>query len=85
MLSYLFSNALAAFIPLSQLGEFAITALAFAALGLFVFGVSFGILILVTPFSIRKEIEEDQNTSLGVIIGAMLLGIALIISAAIQG
>jgi uncharacterized membrane protein YjfL (UPF0719 family) len=40
---------------------------------------------LVTPFSIRKEIEEDQNIALGIVIGAMLLGIALIIAAAING
>ena len=32
-----------------------------------------------------KEIEEDQNTSLGIIIGAVIIGIALIISSAVQG
>lgn len=85
MLSNLVSNAFALFIPMAELGEYVLSAVVFAVLGILVFGVSFGILILVTPFSIRKEIEEDQNTSLGIIIGAMLLGIALIISAAIQG
>ena len=33
----------------------------------------------VTPFSIRKEIEEDQNTALGVIIGAALIAIGIVI------
>ena len=37
------------------------------------------------PFSIRKEIEDDQNTALGIVIGSMLIGIAIIIAAAIQG
>ena len=42
-------------------------------------------IVKVAPFSIRKEIEEDQNTSLGIIIGAVILGISMIISAAVQG
>ena len=33
----------------------------------------------VTPFSIRKEVEEDQNVSLGIIIGAALIAIAIVI------
>ena len=36
------------------------------------------------PFSVRKEIEEDQNTSLGIIIGSFLIGLAMIIAAAIH-
>jgi len=36
-------------------------------------------------FSIEKEIVEDENVALGVIMGAFILGIALIISAAIRG
>jgi hypothetical protein len=39
----------------------------------------------MAPFSVHKEIEEDQNVALGIIIGAIIIGIALIISAAIQG
>ena len=34
---------------------------------------------------VRKEIEEDQNTALGIILGAFILGVSLIISAAIRG
>jgi uncharacterized membrane protein YjfL (UPF0719 family) len=37
------------------------------------------------PFSIRKEIAEDQNVGLGVILGAFVIGISMIISAAIRG
>ena len=85
MFSNLLTSAIAFFIPVADLPEFLLTAVVFAVLGIIVFGVSFGVLILVTPFSIRKEIEEDQNTSLGIIIGSILLGIALIISSAIQG
>jgi uncharacterized membrane protein YjfL (UPF0719 family) len=39
----------------------------------------------IIPFSVKKEIEEDQNTALGIILGAVILGISLIIAAAIHG
>jgi uncharacterized membrane protein YjfL (UPF0719 family) len=39
----------------------------------------------LAPFSLRKEIEEDQNTALGIIMGAVILGVALIVSAAVHG
>jgi len=55
----------------------------YAVVGLVVFGVSFMIFAKVMPFSVRKEIEEDQNTALGIIIGAMLIGISIIIAAAV--
>lgn len=57
----------------------------FVLLGLIVFAVAFGIVVLVSPFSVKKEIEEDQNISLAIIIGAIIIGVAMIISAAIQG
>jgi uncharacterized membrane protein YjfL (UPF0719 family) len=62
-----------------------VSALLFSAMGLLLFGLAFFVIVKVSPFSIRKEIEEDQNTSLGIIIGAVIIGISLIISAAIQG
>lgn len=62
-----------------------ISSLLFTVIGVAFFGVSFWLIERVTPFSIRKEIEEDQNTALGIVIGSVILGIALIISAAMQG
>lgn len=61
------------------------TTLIFVLIGLVVFGIAFFIVVKVSPFSVKKEIEEDQNISLGIIIGAIIIGIAMIISAAIQG
>lgn len=61
------------------------TTLIFVFIGLVVFGVAYLIVVLVTPFSVKKEIEEDQNTALAIIIGSLIIGIALIISSAIQG
>ena len=55
----------------------------YSGVGVIVFAVVFLLIVYLSPFSIRKEIEEDQNTSLGIIIGSILIGLAIIISAAI--
>ena len=60
-----------------------LTAIVFAALGLVAFCASLWVISKITPFSVRKEIEEDQNTSLAIIIGAMIIGMSIIIAAAI--
>ena len=59
--------------------------LVFSLVGLIVCAVFFFILVRVCPFSIRKEIEQDQNTSLGIILGAAIIGIAIIIASAMHG
>ena len=57
--------------------------LLYSFIGLGLFGGAMLIIALCTPFSIRKEIEEDQNTALGIIIGSVFIGIAIIVAAAI--
>jgi len=56
----------------------------YAIIGMVIFGVAFVIFNKLMPFSVRKEIEEDQNTSLGIIIGSFLIGLAIIIAAAMH-
>ncbi|MGE0824545.1 MAG: DUF350 domain-containing protein [Candidatus Binatia bacterium] len=62
-----------------------VTSITFAIIGLVVFAVAFWLIERITPFSIRKEIEEDQNVALGIVIGSVILGFALIVAAAIHG
>lgn len=57
----------------------------FSSLGIIMFGLSFFVLSKVVPFSLHKELEEDQNTALGIVIGSIILGIALIIAFCVQG
>ena len=57
----------------------------YALLGMVMFGVSFWLCTKLSPFSIRKEIEEDQNTALAILVASMFLGIAIIIAASITG
>lgn len=59
------------------------SALVFSAIGIAVFGLFFLVLPRILPFSLKKEIEEDQNVALGIVIAAVVLGMAYIIGSAI--
>ncbi len=84
MLTTIFNfNILALVVKLDQLLDVLVTTLIFVSIGLVFFTVAYGVLSRVFP--IRKEIEEDQNTALGVVIGSIMIGIAIIIAAAIHG
>lgn len=61
------------------------TAAVFCGLGLGILGLVWMVLVKVLPFSLRKEIEVDQNTALGIVLGSLILGISIIIAAAIHG
>jgi uncharacterized membrane protein YjfL (UPF0719 family) len=76
---------LALIVKLEDLLPVAATTIIFVAIGLVVFLIAFLLVVLLSPFSVKKEIEEDQNTALAIIIGALIIGIALIIASAIQG
>lgn len=77
--------ALAMIVKLDELLPVLTTTVIFVAIGLIVFTLAFLVVVLVAPFSVKKEIEDDQNISLAIIIGAVIIGVAMIISAAIQG
>jgi uncharacterized membrane protein YjfL (UPF0719 family) len=70
---------------IDALGDALVSSAAFAGVGVVVFAAAFWLMTKLAPFSFRKEIEEDQNTALGIIIAGVLIGLALIISAAISG
>ena len=68
-----------------HLGEALVSSAAFAALGIVVFSITFWLITKIAPFSIVKEIEHDQNTALAVLVASVIIGIAMIVSAAIIG
>ena len=70
---------------LDNLGEAAASSAVFAGIGLVVFGIAFWIMNKLAPFSIKKEIEDDQNTALAIIMAGVIIGVSLIISSAIAG
>lgn len=72
-------------VPMNQMADLIVETLAFTLIGLILFALAFWIIVKVSPFSIRKELEEDQNIALGIVIAAVIIGIALIVSAAVHG
>jgi len=64
-------------------GDQVVSALVFSAIGMVAFALFFFLLPRVLPFSLRKEILEDENTALGIVIGAIVLGMAIIIGQAV--
>jgi len=67
-----------------QLLNNVVQSLLFAFIGVVVFAITFFVIVKVMPFSVRKEIEEDQNTALGIMLGCVFLGLSIIIAAAIH-
>ncbi|HEY6877712.1 MAG TPA: DUF350 domain-containing protein [Polyangiales bacterium] len=57
----------------------------FTALGIALFVVAYFLVQKLLPFSIRKEIEEDHNNALAIVMAAIIIAIAMIISAAVHG
>ncbi len=83
LLSLLASSLLGFVVRLDQLAEILITTLIFVVIGLLFFVIAYFILSRV--FDIHHEIEKDHNTALGIIIGSIMIGISIIIAAAIHG
>ena len=70
---------------LENLGEAVVSSAIFAGIGLVVFGMAFWIMNKLSPFSIKKEIEEDHNVALAIIMAGVIIGVSLIISSAVAG
>lgn len=70
---------------LDIMGEAVVASAVFAGIGLAVFAIAFWIMTKVAPFSVKKEIETDQNVALAVIMAGVLIGISIIIGSAIHG
>lgn len=51
--------------------------------GVVLFGGTILLMEKLTPFSIRKEIEDEHNVAMAIIMGATLVGLSIILAAAI--
>ena len=49
------------------------------------FVAGFYVIRFILPYDVHTEIETDQNTALGIVIGSFIIGLAIIIAAAISG
>jgi len=66
-------------------GHQVISTIIFSVVGLVIFGVFFATLPRVLPFSLKKEMEEDQNVALAIVIGSIVIAFAIIIAASVAG
>jgi putative membrane protein len=65
-------------------GSNIVGAIVYSLIGLGIFGLGFVVLDRVTPYQLWKEIIEEHNIALAIVIGAISIGICLIIASAIH-
>jgi putative membrane protein len=63
---------------------FLLNALVYALLGILIFVLSFAILDKMTPYALWKEIVEEKNVALAILVGAMSVGMCIIIASAVH-
>jgi len=61
-----------------------VNAIVYAAIGIVIFAGAFLVLDKVTPYNLWKEIVQEHNTALAILLGAMSLGICVIIASAVH-
>lgn len=61
-----------------------INAMIYSALGILIFVVAFVLVDKLTPYHLWNEIVREHNTALAILIGAMSIGMCIIIAAAVH-
>jgi uncharacterized membrane protein YjfL (UPF0719 family) len=61
-----------------------LNALVYSVLGILIFVVAFTLLDKITPYDLWGEICEKKNTALAIMVGAMSIGISIIIASAVH-
>lgn len=61
-----------------------LNAAVYALLGIVIFMVAFFIVDKITPYHLWNEIVKDKNIALAILIGAISLGMCIIIAAAVH-
>ena len=69
---------------MDQIMHNVINALVFAFVGIFIFVIAFFVMDKLTPYHLWKEIVQEHNMALAILVGAISLGICIIIAAAVH-
>jgi uncharacterized membrane protein YjfL (UPF0719 family) len=56
----------------------------YGLLGIALSVVGYLIFDLITPFSLGKELVEDKNIAVGIVVAGIIIGISIIIAAAVS-
>jgi putative membrane protein len=62
-----------------------VSSLLYSGIGIVIFALAYKVAERLLPFNLAKELSEDDNTAVGVLMGSIMLGLAIIIAAAIHG
>jgi uncharacterized membrane protein YjfL (UPF0719 family) len=65
--------------------HYLLNSLVFSVLGVAVFWLAFVLIDKVTPYNLWREIVQERNLPLAIIVAAMCLSIGLIVASAIHG
>lgn len=57
----------------------------YALIGVLVFWASFVVIDKLTPYDLWQELVEKQNMALAIVVGAVAIGLSVIIAAAVVG
>jgi uncharacterized membrane protein YjfL (UPF0719 family) len=68
-----------------QLEQLIINSLVFSGIGIAVLLIAYFILEKITPENTWKKITEEKNTAVALVLAALIIGVSMIISAAIHG
>ena len=70
---------------MSVLGGHLLAVVVFSLIGIVVFIGGLFLVEKLTPFSINHEILEEHNTAVAIVLGAIIIGMSLIIAASVLG
>jgi putative membrane protein len=68
-----------------NIGQLVINSLVFSAVGIAVLFVAYFIIEKITPENTWKKITQENNIAVAIVFAALIIGISMIISAAIHG
>jgi putative membrane protein len=61
-----------------------VNAIVYAGIGIVIFAGAFVIIDKMTPYHLWKEIVQEHNTALAILLGAMSIGVCVIIASAVH-
>ena len=61
-----------------------VNAIVYAAIGIGIFAGAFIVIDKLTPYHLWKEIVQEHNQALAILLGAMSIGICVIIASAVH-
>ena len=77
------SVALAQGMPRMGIGTGLFLSIVYGLVGIALLMIGYKIFEWITPFSVNDALSKDQNRAVGIVVGAIFIGVALIVAAAL--